>query len=353
MSSGTVVLTSTPQSLVEKGEKPRVDFIETARLLDGNLVYPVAAGAGKAARVVAKIERITASDWRQALGSRRSDARLYLSLSEKVGLPLALFGTRGRPHVLVAHHLTSARKKSVQRWTGYLRRFDRIVVVGKTQEDYLLNEVGLPHNRVTRLRHSVDHRFWRPAAPSVSAERFILSVGREQRDYETLFAALREMPDVRAIVVASSPWAREGSVPDGALPGNVILKKGMTFPELRALYADAALVALPLRAGTDYAAGSTAAMEAMAMRKPLVVTATPGIADYVHDGENAAVVPSRDPGALRDAIRRLLDDRSAAERLADRARQTVEDGCNLDAYLQGLIDVVRDARNGSGGGSAR
>ena len=318
------------------GAAPRVDFIEIANAPGGFLSYPPPGGG-----LAARLEEKTASDWRQAWAAARSDADVYLSLSEKVGLPLALLGRKRRPHVLLAHHLTSARKRAFQRRTGYLRRFDRVIVLCRTQEAYLREEVGLAPDRVRFVYDKVDHRFWSP--PDGGADGgYILSVGRERRDYETLMEAVRPL-SVPTVIVASSPWSRQGDGHDGDIPSNVTLRRGLSYPDLRALYAGARLVVVPLEAGCDYAAGVNAVLEAQAMRKPLIVTHTPGIADYVEDGRTARVVPAGDPAALRAGITGLLGDEAERARLAASARRVVEDGRNLDTYVQAVTGIVCEA----------
>jgi glycosyltransferase involved in cell wall biosynthesis len=318
------------------------------------------------------VEESLASDIRQALHARRSGASVYLSLSERVGLPLALLGTCGRPHVLLAHHLTSARKRALQQRTGYLHRFDRVVVFSTSQEAYLLGRVGLPAERVRRVSHNVDAAFWmpqtgekaqktamtvasvapqqvsQPAASCSAAAGYVLSVGRERRDYATLVRAVSSPgANVPTIIVASSPWSRSRSAGGGvdsvtSPPANVSWQGGLRFTELRDLYEKAALVVVPLEPGTEYAAGSTGLMEAMAMSKAVVVTDTPGIADYVSPGKTARVVPGGDPVALREAITQLLANPVEAERLGTQARQDVLRFRTLDSYVEAIASIVRE-----------
>lgn len=336
-----LVLTSTRPAAArdEEEARPRVDFDEIARVLGARLCHPPARTGG----LVARIEEKAASDLRQALAARRAPASVYLSLSEKVGLPLALMGARRRtPHLLLAHNLTSDRKRALQKRTGYLHRFDRVLVLCRAQEAYLKGEAGLSEEQIRFVYDKVDHRFFFPTGEH--AENYVLSVGRERRDYETLMAAVESL-NVPTTIVGSSPWSRAaaaGRPQSAAVPANVSLRRGLTFAALRDLYDRAAVVVVPLQAGTDYAAGVNAVLEAMAMRKPLIVSDTPGIRDYVEPNRTALVVPPGDPPALARAIAQLLADRARAETLARNARQVVDDGRNLDGYVAAVAAVVRE-----------
>jgi glycosyltransferase involved in cell wall biosynthesis len=321
---------------------PRLDFLELAHAIGGKILYPSHDGW------IGQIEEGVGADWRQALGaSRRHDVSVYVSLSERVGILLAfLLGRRRVPHVLVAHRLTSKKKRALHRRTGYLHRFDRIVVLCRKQEDYLRGEVNLPAERVHFVHDKVDTRFWRPeSAPLHVGERFVLSVGRERRDYETLLAAARMMPDTPFLVVCSSPWARRRDTSLGSLPPNVTVRHSLTWCDLRALYERAAVILVPLLPMTDYAAGVNTVLEAMAMAKPVVVTATPGIADYVAEGETALFVPPSDASALARAIERTFAHPRISAGRAASARQAVEAQNAIEGYVAALTRIISEVRS--------
>jgi glycosyltransferase involved in cell wall biosynthesis len=77
---------------------------------------------------------------------------------------------------------------------------------------------------------------------------------------------------------------------------------------------------------TDHFAHAASPMklfEYMASGTPIVASDLPAIAEVLHAGENAMLVPPGDVPALADALRRLRDDRSLGERLAQQAAQDV------------------------------
>lgn len=68
---------------------------------------------------------------------------------------------------------------------------------------------------------------------------------------------------------------------------------------------------------------SVAAMEAMALQTPAVVTDVGGMRELVDADVDALMVPSQDPGALARAVGRILDDPGLALALSERSRQKV------------------------------
>ncbi len=67
---------------------------------------------------------------------------------------------------------------------------------------------------------------------------------------------------------------------------------------------------------------SVVAMEAMALRKPVVATAVGGVPEVVLDGQTGTLVPPGDPESLAGAVSAMLDDPSRAREMGERGGQT-------------------------------
>jgi glycosyltransferase involved in cell wall biosynthesis len=98
----------------------------------------------------------------------------------------------------------------------------------------------------------------------------------------------------------------------------------------------------PWSRGSAGLPASNAVLAAMAMRKPLIVSATPGITEYVAHEENALVIPPGDPSALDAAITTLLSDRVTAARLASAGRALVESGRTVDRYVAEVTGIAAE-----------
>ena len=123
------------------------------------------------------------------------------------------------------------------------------------------------------------------------------------------------------------------------MPANVTAR-GYDLFDLRQLYADAAFVVVPLE-DTDFQAGITTILEAMAMGKAVVCSQTRGQTDVVIDDDNGIYVPPGDPVALQRAIERLVADPAEAARLGANGRRWVEHHADLDGYIAELAALVR------------
>ena len=328
-----LVLTSGAPSGTAHG--PRRDFIEIGNALEARVLHP-GSGRGPLGLLNARTRRL--GFWGLALEARRAQPELVVSLAEKVGLAVDVVNRSRVPHVVIAHHLTSPRRQAFQRWTGWLHHVDRVVVLARAQARYLLDVVGLPAERVRFQHDKVDHRFFAPQGEP--KEGYVLSVGRNRRDYATLVEAVLPL-GVPTFIVPSSSWMASGDL-ETALPPHVQLLRELSYPALRQLYDRAAAVVVPLQPGTDFAAGANSVLEAMAMAAPLVVSDVEGINDYVIDDETARMVPPGDPTALRAAIGELLGDADQSRRLGLAGRAVIEGGRNLDSYVAAIRAIAAE-----------
>jgi glycosyltransferase involved in cell wall biosynthesis len=90
-----------------------------------------------------------------------------------------------------------------------------------------------------------------------------------------------------------------------------------------------------------------AVMEAMAAGVPVVATAVGGTSSLLARGGGLSV-PPRDPGALADALGRLLTEPSARARCGAAGRKTIEDHYSLAAMREGTLRLFRDLRSARG-----
>ena len=218
----------------------------------------------------------------------------------------------------------------------------RVICAGDRQREQFAEQTGLPFDTFASVRLGVDERFFPPQSQSHSDDPLVLAVGKDlARDYATFVEAVDGL-GVRA-EIACLPRNVEGI----ALPPRV--RARFVGPlELRELYREAACVVIPQR-HSDYPYGSeggglTALLEAMASARAVVATGRPILPDYVEDGKHALLVPPEDPEALRDAIRRVLEQRSLAESLGTAARTRVEEALTTRHFAAGIAPILRAAQ---------
>jgi glycosyltransferase involved in cell wall biosynthesis len=237
-----------------------------------------------------------------------SDDVVYCQ-SESVGLPLvALLGKRSkRPKVfLFGHNLVRRRCHVAARIFRLASRADALVVCCSAQAEFLRDKLKIPESRIHLVLEHVDNRFFSPGPARPDKERrLIVGVGLEKRDYRTLAQASHDL-DVDVRISGFSRYAAllAKSFPD-SLPANMT-RRYYSWPELAQLYRDADIVVAPVFP-CSYAAGVTTLMEGMCSRRPVIVSRSPGLSDYLDPDDGLSIVNPLDSNGLRQAIVQLLE----------------------------------------------
>ena len=264
---------------------------------------------------------------------------VIFSNGENVSVPLAAFlrlRSRRPGHALIGHRLSAPKKKLLLR--ALHSGMDAIFVYAKTQKTYVQDVLGISPDKVHLIAFHADTRVYHPM-PEARVARRIASAGLELRDYPTLIEAVKGL-DVDVRLAAASPWSkRKNETIDRELPPNVEAR-GYSYRELRDLYASSRFVVVALY-DTDFQAGVTTILEAMAMGKTVIASRTRGQRDVIQDGVNGLYVPPGDAPALRRAITELLASPERAAQLGANARRTIESAMSLDLWADRIAAVVR------------
>lgn len=372
---------------MDEGREPRRDYFALQRALDADLLFRdegKRSGIGRALRRIGGARLALA--W-EAL--RRSDGYdVVYTDGENVGLPFALMlklrallqgATKQPRHVMLTHYLSTWQKHLLFR-LGAGSHVNTLIVHSSAQEAMAKGALGMPAERVVRLPYFTDERFWRAdAVDNAEAVRvvgvgeqhpMICAVGLEFRDYSTLIEAVRAMPmpvDLR--IAAASTWSHHSAFAGSSeLPPQVTVHSYSYLP-LRALYAAAHLVVVPLHE-VDNQAGITVILEAMAMGKAVIVSATRGQTDVVRDRRNGGrgrverewwpgfvdapemahrlghlvtgfYVRPGDAAELGRAIAYLLAHPGLTEEMGRNGRCVVEEIFGLDAFAERFASAIR------------
>ena len=279
---------------------------------------------------------------------RRHDYAALFSNGENVGVPLALLmgAWSGTPsHVTIGHRLSTRKKQVFFKLLKAQRRLDQIFVYAQSQYDWGIDRLGVASEKLSLIPFHADDRFYRPLSTPVDPNQ-ICSAGLEWRDYPTLIEAVASMPDLSVKLAAASPWSKhEDETAGRTLPPNVDARR-YDYAALRALYAESSFVVVPLRE-TDFQAGVTTILEAMAMGKAVIATRTTGQTDVITDGENGLTVAPGDVAGWQKAITRLRTDADLRARLGRNGRRWIEENATLDRWATRLAEAICSGK-GSG-----
>lgn len=340
------------------GDAPARDYGAVAAELGADLLDAASVRRGWLRRLLARSFGAGPAVALAAIG-RAGAYDVVFSDSERIGMPLAalLRLYRARPrHVMLGHHLSPPKKRPFLRLAR--PAVDALIVHAEPQKRFAVEALGFAAERVHVLPYQVDGAFWQPAGEPGAAP-LISSAGLELRDYETLVQAVRGL-DVEVRIGAASYWSSKGNRLAGrTLPANVDLRP-YAYRELRDLYARSRFVVVPLFE-TDFQAGVTLILEAMAMARAVIVSRTQGQRGVVRgpvwqagweewpeDGEplaaaNGIYVPPGDAAALRSAIVYLLRRRDVAATLGANGSELARAEFSVEAFGRRFARVINHA----------
>jgi glycosyltransferase involved in cell wall biosynthesis len=230
-------------------------------------------------------------------------------------------------------------------------RFDLVFVHG--QRSRIEFRQAWPPTRLALIPHG-DESLFADDPPPPATEPRILFFGAwsKMKGLPVLMDAFDELvrrrPEVR-LTIAGPPapeegeservlrWAASHSEQVQTLPGYVPMK------DVKDLFGRARVVVLPYL--TAYQSG--VAHLAMTMQRATVATDVGDLREAVHDGVSGLVVPPRDPGALADALERVLSDAAFAERLGAAGRERTSQGSSWSSAAEqveeNLLHLLRES----------
>ena len=223
-----------------------------------------------------------------------------------------------------------------------LKKMDLIWCYSQALRSRLVDELNVADSRVLYLPLGVDADFY--AAQPYPEDGLVLSVGNDRsRDMKTLYEAFAIMheahPETSFVVQSEDP-----------APSPPFVQRVSRFKdhsELRDYYSRASAVVIATR-NNLYTSGSTVALEVQAMARPIVITHSPGMSDYVEDGVSGFLTPIGDPSLLAAAALRVLEDNQLGRRLglagSKRVRSSNTTGTMVETLRQEMVRLLQRNR---------
>jgi|SRR5581483_8664062 len=153
----------------------------------------------------------------------------------------------------------------------------------------------------------------------VSDQGYIFCGGRSRRDFATLFAAVEPLGlPLKLVTSSEKEMLPHGSSLAGvAIPSNVELCTEDSSPEffIRTMAASRAVV-IPIVKDATTQAGIGVYLQAMALRKCVIISGGLGVSDVLQP-DQAVIVPAGDVAALRTAIEQVWNHASLRESYAE------------------------------------
>lgn len=166
---------------------------------------------------------------------------------------------------------------------------------------------------------------------------FVFAGGDPLRDHQVLVDAAEGLG--AEVHMATRRW--KPTAPE-RVPRNVHVGP-VPHEEFVRLLRGCGAVAVPLAASRIRSSGQQTFLNAMAYRKPVIITDALGVSDYLTDGEHARIVPVGDARAMHEALAWVLDpaNRGEVDAMVDRAFELVS-RWYLPGHYEGRLMAVVD-----------
>ena len=262
---------------------------------------------------------------------------------EDIGIPVAAV-CGAKPDrlkiVVYFHNIDRPRGRVASKLFALANRIDLFVTNARCQYNFLRNYLGVPEKRLYMLPEQTDTKFFTPGATSPDKRRpTIASTGLEKRDYKILAEATKDLDvDVKISSFSKDAVALARAFPE-TMPENMS-SRFYEWPDLLQLYRDADLVAVSLL-DNKYCAGLTSMMEAMACQRPVIITRTEGLVEYLAPPGIVTTVNPGDAAGWREAIVHLLKNPQEAESQAQRGYEMVVNQHSSERYVDVLAQKLR------------
>lgn len=266
----------------------------------------------------------------------------------------------GTPAVSSVHSVhrfyTRFPSNVAMRMAGRLAR--RRIVISRCVERFLLEHHLTPAERLRVVHYGIDARRWAVGDPERAGERaaaglegtdFVLGIAGRMvpfKGHDVLIEAVArlvpQLPNLRLHLAGDGPLRAELEDQVRARDLSAHVRFWGHVAEVPRFMAICDAVAMPSQPGDGEGLG-LAVLEAMAAGKPVVASDMDALPELVEHGSTGMLVPPSDEGALADAVKTLVRDRSRAEEMGRAAWERVGRLFSLDRMVDRTLAVYDEA----------
>jgi glycosyltransferase involved in cell wall biosynthesis len=238
---------------------------------------------------------------------------------------------------------------TLKRWYAFLgmqkrvaRQLPRLVTVSSSSKRDIAAQMGVPADKLGVVAVGVDHERFRRLPHVEKVPGRLMTTASADVPLKGLMPLLEAVAKVKTerevnLTIVGKP--RSGSkvasrVAELGLHDVVTFATGISDDRMVELFNEAEVAVVP----SLYEGFSLPAVEAMACSTALVATTGGALPEVVGtDGTTGILVPPNDPGALAQAIIRVLDDKKLRESLERNGRERVEKMFTWQACAEGTV----------------
>lgn len=261
----------------------------------------------------------------------------YFLLKPKIMHCVGIFRKGG-----LYYYYTFKRSYLKSLFKKYFPNLANFYLVSSFEEQDILEELGVPKNKVLTLPDGVDVHIFKPDTAR-KVDNMILFVGRIDRikGLHLLIKALSHVKIPVKLVVIGPKWDLDYfteikqmcQVINGEGFHKIEILNGMNQNDLVPWYQQASLLVCPYL----YETHSNVVREALACGTPVVSTGT----HFLKNGSDGILVVPKNPIKIAEAIQKLLDKEELREECGRVGRKLMEQQFSWESVIQKLNGIYR------------
>jgi len=259
--------------------------------------------------------------------------------------------------IALANSESKGERMLIKRWHNFLKmqikvakQLPFILTVSENSKRDLCTAFGLQESRLHVVHNGIDTEDFYPANTSneqilrnpwqlvttASADQPLKGTRHLLRAFAML---LPEFPRLRLTIIGKlkSGGYNEKLCKELDIQNKITQRFDLSIEQIRDLYAKSGIAVVP----SDYEGFGLPAGEAMACGIPLIATDGGALPEVV--GDAGLVVPSKNPEALADAIKKLLTNPELANRLSAQGLERVRTQFSWGRAARATVEVYRAA----------
>lgn len=216
---------------------------------------------------------------------------------------------------------------------------NRFVTYSTVERKLYSDYFDIPIERIDMLHWAIHAPKIDLSQPPIEPGAYICAIGSQARDYQTLFAAMKQLKHIKLVVVATLENIQHLQVPE-----NVTIHTQIPLAQAHNILAHSRFTIVPLR-DNQVPCGNVTIVSSMFFKKAMIVTNSQGVYDYVKNESNGLFYEPQEVGDLVNKISLLWEDTQKTNALAENGFAFANEHCTektvvnyFTNYLQQYTD---------------
>ena len=167
------------------------------------------------------------------------------------------------------------------------------------------------------------------------SDSYIFAGGEAQRDWDTLFRAAQELPDIRFVCIARKKYFNSKVI----IPKNVELYFDTNKEIFYNYLTNSSIVVVTLK--SDLPSGLIILLKAALLRKPIISTATPSTINYIKDKQHGLLINKNSKTDLINAIKLLHKNKELQEKYTKNLLKHLLTNHSPQKYAANLMNIIK------------